>query len=154
MSTVAMPLSLSPTLRPKAQPVTCSSLVDAAKVGFADRVLIMGRNVLEQVMALAHSGCRSLTSLRADASYPKDEPVDVLWFSGIDDVKSRLMAALSGSNVPRIIVIEINGAETDGRLRPVVAQLRSQGFARFTLHRTLQGVAVMAARPAWLQQVI
>jgi|GEM_PF-3891927 len=152
MSTVAMPLS--PSLRPKAPLISSLFLVDAAKVGFADRVLIMGRNVLEQVMALAHSGCRSLTSLRADASYPKDEPVDVLWFSGIDDVKTRLMSALSGTNVPRIIVIEINGAETDGRLRPVVSQLRAQGFARFTLHRTLQGVAVMAARPVWLQQVI
>jgi hypothetical protein len=152
MSTVAMPLSSSS--RPKAQPVSSLSLVDAAKVGFADRVLIMGRNVIEQVMALTHSGCRSLTSMRADASYPKDEPVDVLWFSGINDVKTRLNTALSGSNVPRIIVIEINGPESDGRLRPVVSQLRSQGFARFTLHRTLQGVAVMAARPAWLQQVI
>ena len=152
MSNVAVPLS--PTFRPKAPPVSNLSLVEAAKVGLADRVLIMGRNVLEQVMALAHSGCRSLTSLRADATYPKDEPVDVLWFSGINDVKTRLMSALSGTTVPRIIVIEIKGAETEGRLRPVISQLRSQGFARFTLHRTMQGVAVMAARPVWLQQVI
>ena len=154
MSTIAAPVFPSPRFERKAQPATSLSLVAAAKVGIADRVLVIGRNVIEQVIALSRTGCRSLLSLRAESAYPRDEPVDVLWFGGIDDVRSRLGAALTGVNVPRIVVIEVNGEETESRLRPIIQQLRGHGFARFTLHRTVHGVAVMAARPAWLQQVL
>jgi len=136
----------SPTIPP-------SSLVTAADVGAADRVLVIGRNVIEQVVALAHAGCRAVSSLRAESSYPRDEQVDVLWLTGIGDVSGKIATALNRESVPRIVVVEDCSAEADGRLKAVYGQLRAGGFIRFTAHRTGQGVALVATRPAWLRQV-
>lgn len=131
-----------------------SALVSAADVGVADRVLIIGRNVIEQVVALVQAGCHTVSSLCADLSYPRHEPVDILWLAKIGNIQDRLDAALALPAIPRIVVVEISSAEGHGRLRAIARQLRTRGFARFKLHRIGQGAALVAARPTWLQQVI
>lgn len=150
MSTAALPLSP----RPPESPIPPATLVATAGVGVADRVLVVGRNVIEQVMALAQAGCRSVLSLRADSPHPRHEPAEVVWLSGLADVSERLAVVLRGVSIPRIVVIELAGAEADVRLRPVYRLLRAKGFIRFTAQRTAQGAALVAARPAWLQQVV
>lgn len=156
MSTTALSVSAaSHPLPSRLVPLrSAAALVAEANIGMTDRVLVMGRNVIEQVVALAQTGCRSLLSLRAESAYPRDEPVDVLWLSKVADLRDRLGAVLSGDSIPRIIVVEAAEAESDSRLRSVVRQLRAEGFVRFTLHRTHLGIALVAVRPTWLQQVI
>jgi hypothetical protein len=117
-------------------------------------VLVVGRNVIEQVVALVRAGCGSVLSLRAGSPYPRDEPVDVVWLAGPDDVSERLAVALQGESVPRIVVIEVDGADADVRLRRAYRQLRAKGFVRFTAQRSGHGVALVAARPVWLQRVV
>jgi len=155
MSTMTMSLPSRPrntSSSPKSAS-TATALVAAAEIGVTDRVLIIGRNVIEQVVALVQAGCRNVLSLRAGSSCPRGEAVDVLWLASIDEAQDRVTAALRGGSAPRIIVVEAAGAETDRQLRPVVRQLRAQGFVRFVSHRTATGIALVATRPAWLQQV-
>ncbi len=155
MSTAALPFpSIVPASTPNPPRINPATLVATADIGIADRALVIGRNVIEQVAALARAGCRGVLSLGAGSAYPRDEPAEVVWFSGLDDVSERLAAALRGASIPRIVVIEVDGAEADLRLRPAFRQLRAKGFVRFTAQRSGQGLALVAARPAWLQQVV
>jgi len=156
MSTMTMSLSSRPrtiSSAPKLASAAPSALVAAAEVGVADRVLVIGRNVIEQVVALVQAGCRTVLSLRADSACPRGETADVLWLSGLDDMTDRLAASLRGGAIPRVVVIEVGGADADVRLRPAYRQLRAKGFVRFSSHRTITGIALVAARPVWLQRV-
>jgi len=125
----------------------------AVEAGITDRALIIGSNVIEQVVALAAAGCRSVLSLRAGASCPRGEPVDILWLAGTDDALDILAAASRSGTAPRVVVIEMSAAEAERTLRPLTRQLRAMGFVRVISHRTNSGIAVVAARPSWLRQI-
>ena len=130
-----------------------ADLIRVAEIGVSDRVLIVGRNVIEQVLGLVRAGCRSVLSLRAGSSCPRGEAADILWLSGLDDAHDRLAAALEGGEGPRVVVVESDGANAEAGLRPLFRQLRAKGFVRFTTHRDGSRIALVAARPSWLQRV-
>ena len=136
-----------------ALPMSSSDLAAAVGIGLADRVLVVGRNVIDHVVALVQAGCHSVSSLCADLPYSRRDPLDVLWLSGINNVHDRVQAALNGASIPRLIVVEIQGQSLSARFLPVIRQLRTKGFVRFTAHRTVMGLALVAMRPVWLQQV-
>jgi len=138
----------------KHTPLRPEALVAVAEVSISDRVLIVGRNVIDHVVALVRAGCKTVSSLSAELSLPQKEPVDILWFRGVADVRGRLDSALRGTLTPRLAVIEVDGTEANTQMRPIVRQLRGKGFVRFSIHRTGQGAALVAARPAWLKHVI
>ena len=129
-------------------------LVAAVRIGVADQALIIGRNVIEQMAALVRAGCNSISLLRAEAAYPRDEQVDVLWLVGIDNALDRIASALKGKSIPRAVIIEGCGAEADGRFQSVFQHLRANGFVHFNTYHNGRNDALLAARPAWLQQVV
>ena len=154
LSTAASLPSHARVASPKQAGACPVTLVSKAKIGMADRVLVMGRNVIEQVIALAQADCGSVMSLSAASPYPRDEPADVLWFVEVEDIQNRLETALHGGSIPRVIIIEFCGAAGHSRHKTISRQLHAKGYVRVTAHRTDHGSALMATRPAWLEQVI
>lgn len=136
-----------------ASPIGLNALAAIADIDVADRVVVIGRKVIEQVVAAIGAGCRNVLSLRAGSACPRGEAVDVLWLAGLEDGGEHLAAILASAAMPRIVVVELGAAEAESRLRPVYRQLRAKGFVRFATHRTHFGVALVAARPAWLHCV-
>jgi hypothetical protein len=129
-------------------------LIAASQIQPGDHVKVIGRSVVNHLVALARCGCASATSVHPSSLFAQRQAADVLWIIGVDDIETILPAALRAIGTPRVVAIELPPGADWGKLQPVIRQLTGMGLVTCTTHDVADRLIFVASRPVWLQRVI
>ncbi len=130
-----------------------ASLIEASGLRPDDRVLVIGRNVPDHLVGLARHGCGTATGAPADSPCLRLEAADVVWFTGVDDPKVQVSAALGNIGEPRLVAIELLAAADADGLRDCLRRLAAKGLVHCACRRAAGRRIVTASRPKWLRWV-
>lgn len=123
-------------------------MIAASGVVPGDRVLVFGYEILADLTALARHGVASAAGVHAGYAYRPHEPVDVVWFSSVNDIEAEVTRLLGGIGAPRLVAIELVEPVEFGRLRRLLRCLRAKGL-RETNYYKAAGLFVVTARQVW-----
>jgi hypothetical protein len=129
------------------------TLIDVSGLQPDDHVLVIGRNLSDHLVGLAHHGCGTATGAQSDSLFIRLEAADVVWFTGVDALKSQVSAALCNIGDPRVVVIELLATADADALRHCLRQLATKGLVHCSYHQMADRLIVTANRPKWLRWV-
>lgn len=138
------------TILPK---TSSESLIEASGLQPDDHVLVIGRTLSDHLVGLAHHGCGTATGAHSDSLFIRLEAADVVWFTGVDNLKIQVSAALCNIGDPRVVVIELLATDDADGLQNCLRQLAAKGLVYCSYHRAADRLIVTASRPKWLRWV-
>jgi hypothetical protein len=116
-----------------------------------DRVIVIGRELSEHLIALAHCGCLSATGVTPTARHVLSEGADVVWIAGGNEIDASVMAAVLQMTGARLIAIELAVSATLAPVRVFLRRLRQKGLVHQSSCLAAGRLVITAQRTARLQ---
>jgi hypothetical protein len=121
-------------------------LIQLSQLRPDDHVLVIGRSVLNPILALSHH-CASAAGQRSDRRVHTGEKSEIVWLTGVTDVDEEVVPVLTSLGDPRLIVIELVSPTIFHDLPHAMARLAELGFVCHGCHSLSDRIVITGRRP-------